>query len=168
MNRRIDLKAIVTGVLVLCVFTIALLRSHHGQAPLKWRGWRALARQRASSGPEEGIYATFDAARAGDAQAYLACFAGPLRDQLAASAREDAQFKEYLMRQNSAVQGIAVTVTDRPNEAEARVRLEYVYTDHNEVQNLRLKRESGRWNIAGMDGAQPVRPLVLYGSKATE
>ena len=31
----------------------------------------------------------FDAARAGDAQAYLDCFSGPLRDQLAATAKEE-------------------------------------------------------------------------------
>ena len=71
--------------------------------------------KRAPSNPEDGIYAMFDAARAGDAQAYLDCFSGPLRDQLAATAKEDAKFKEYLIRQNSAVQGMAVTVTDRPN-----------------------------------------------------
>ena len=29
---------------------------------------------------------------------------------------------------------MAVTVTDRPNADEARVRVEYVYSDHNEVQ----------------------------------
>ena len=110
----------------------------------------------------------FDAARAGDAQAYLDCFSGPLREQLAATAKEDAKFKEYLIRQNSAVQGMAVTVTDRPNADEARVRVEYVYSDHNEVQNVHLKREGARWKIINMDGAQPVQPLVPYGTKATE
>jgi len=110
----------------------------------------------------------FDAARAGDAPAYLDCFAGPLREQLAAAAKEDAKFKAYLIGQNSAVQGMAVTVTDRPNADEARVRVEYVYSDHNEVQNVHLQREGGRWKIVNLDGAQPVQPLVPYGSKATD
>ena len=51
---------------------------------------------------------------------------------------------------------------------EARVRLEYVYSDHNEVQNVHLKREGARWKIINMDGAQPVQPLVPYGTKATD
>jgi len=87
---------------------------------------------------------------------------------LAAAAREDAKFREYLIRQNSVVQGMAVTVTDRPNPDEARVRVEYVYHDHNEVQNVRLQREGARWKIMSMGAAEPVKPLVPYGTKATD
>ena len=168
MTRRIDAKTVLTVAVLLGVFAVALLRSNHWQLPSSWNGWRAIAAKRAPANPEDGIYAMFDAARAGDAQAYLDCFSGPLREQLAATAKEDAKFKEYLIRQNSAVQGMAVTVTDRPNADEARVRVEYVYSDHNEVQNVHLKREGARWKIINMDGAQPVQPLVPYGTKATE
>ena len=63
---------------------------------------------------------------------------------------------------------MAVTVTDRPNADEARVRVEYVYSDHNEVQNVHLKREGARWKIINIDGAQPVLPLVPYGTKVTD
>jgi hypothetical protein len=112
----------------------------------------------------------FDAARAGDAQAYLDCFFGPLREQLVATAAQDSEtkFKAYLVGQNSAIQGVAVTVTDRSTTDEVRARVEYVYSDHNEVQNLGLRREGRSWKIISMDGAQPVQPLVPYGSKATE
>ncbi|MGA3323342.1 MAG: hypothetical protein ABSF45_02630 [Terriglobia bacterium] len=168
MTRRIDAKAVLTVAVLLGVFAVALLRSNHWNLPFSWSGWRSITLKRAPSNPEDGIYAMFDAARAGDAQAYLDCFSGPLREQLAATAKEDAKFKEYLTRQNSAVQGMAVTVTDRPNPDEARVRLEYVYSDHNEVQNLHLKREGARWKIINMDGAQPTQPLVPYGTKATD
>ena len=168
MTRRIDPKTVLTVAVLLGVFAVALLRSNHWQLPSSWNGWRAIMAKRAPSNPEDGIYAMFDAARAGDAQAYLDCFSGPLRDQLAATAKEDAKFKEYLIRQNSAVQGMAVTVTDRPNADEARVRVEYVYSDHNEVQNVHLKREGSRWKIINIDGAQPVQPLVPYGTKATD
>ena len=168
MTRRIDAKTVLTVAVLLGVFAVALLRSTHWQLPSWWNGWRALVAKRAPSNPEDGIYAMFDAARAGDAPAYLNCFSGPLRDQLAATAKEDAKFKEYLVRQNSAVQGMAVTVTDRPNADEARVRVEYVYSDHNEVQNVHLKREGARWKIINIDGAQPVQPLVPYGTKATD
>jgi hypothetical protein len=168
MTRRVDTKAVITVTVLLGVFAVALLRSNHGQLPFSWQGWRAIAAKRAPSIPEDGIYAMFDAARAGDAQAYLDCFSGPLRDQVAGTAKEDAKFKEYLTRQNSAVQGMAVTVTDRPNADEARVRVEYVYRDHNEVQNVHLKREGARWRITNIDGAEPVQPLVPYGTKAMD
>jgi hypothetical protein len=153
---------------LLAVFAGALLRSNHWQIPIPWNGWRNLTAKRAPASPEDGIYAMFDAARAGNAQAYLDCFSGPLREQLAATAKEDAKFKEYLIRQNSAVQGIALTVTDRPSPSEAKVRLEYVYSDHNEVQNIRLKMEGARWKIVGLDGAEPVQPVVPYGTKVTD
>ena len=100
----------------------------------------------------------------------LDCFSGPLREQLASTAKEEsaAKIKAYLITQNSALQGMAVTVTDRPNADEARARVEYVYSDHNEVQNVHLKREGARWEIINIDGAQPLQPLVPYGSKASD
>ena len=170
MTRRIDIKAVLTVAVLLVVFAVAVLRSHHWQLPFSLEIWRDVTQKRAPSNPEDGIYAMFDAARVGDAQAYLDCFAGPLRDQLAATAKEDsaAKFKAYLISQNSAVQGMAVTVTDRPNADEARARVVYVYSDHNEVQNVHLRREGRRWKIVSMDGAQPVQPIVPYGTKATE
>ena len=168
MSRRIDAMAILTVTVLLGVFAVALLRSNHWQMPLSWKAWRAVAAARAPSSPEDGIYAMFDAARAGDAHAYLDCFSGTLRNQLAAAAKEDAKFKEYLVSQNSAVQGMAVTVTERPNADEARARVEYVYRDHNEVQNVRLQRGGGRWRITSIDGAQPLQPLVPYGAKAAD
>ena len=168
MIRRIDLKAVLTVVVLLSVLAGALLRSNHWQMPTSWKDWRSITLKRPPSNPEDGIYAMFDAARAGDAQAYLDCFSGQLHEQLAATAKEDAKFKDYLLKQNSDVQGVAVTVTDRPSTDEARVRLEYVYSDHNEVQNVHLKREGARWKIINMDGVQPAQPLVPYGTKATD
>src|SRR5579863_9244962 len=129
MIRRLDFKAVLTVAVLLMVFAIAVLRSHHWQLPFSWDSWRAVTQKHPPSNPEDGVYAMFDAARVGDAQAYLDCFSGPLREQLAATAKEDsaAKFKAYLVSQNSAVQGMAVTVTDRPNADDARARVEYVY-----------------------------------------
>lgn len=168
MTRRNHPKTVLTIVVLLIVFAFALLRSKQWQMPIFWRGWRSLTPKGRPSSPEDGIYAMLDAARAGDEKAYLACFAGTLRDQLAGTAKEDEKFSEYLRRQNSTVEGIAVTVTDHPNPDDARVRLEYVYRDHNEVQFVRLKREGTGWKIVSMDGAQPLQPLVPFGAKATD
>src|SRR5580658_4053451 len=101
MIRRIDPKTVLTVAVLLGIFAVALLRSNHWQIPSSWDGWRSITAKRAPANPEDGIYAMFDAARAGDAKAYLNCFSGPLRDQLAATAKEDAKFKDYLLRQNS-------------------------------------------------------------------
>lgn len=170
MRHRIDAKAIFTVAVLLGVFAVALLRSNHWQLSRVWTGWAAITDKRSAANPEDEIYAMFDATRAGDAKAYLNCFSGPLREQLAATEREDSgtKFKAYLRSQNSAVQGMAVTVTDGPTADEARARVEYVYTDHNDVQNLRLRREGRRWKIISIDGAEPARPPVPYGSKATD
>ena len=170
MIRRPDPKAVVTVAVLLMVFALALWRSQRWQVPSSWSDWKALTSRRAPSNPEDGVYAMLDAARVGNAQAYLDCFSGALREQLAATAKEDteAKFKAYLISQNSTVQGVAVSVTDRPNPDEARVRLEYVYTDHNEVQNLRLKKLGAKWKIFSIDSAQPVKALVPYGTKATD
>jgi hypothetical protein len=168
MTHRIEAKTALTVAVLLGVLAVVLLRSNPWQLPSSWKGWRAVAVRRAPSNPEDGVYAMFEAARVGNARAYLDCFTGPLREQLAVTAKEDASFKEYLISQNFAVQGTAVVITDRPNADEAWARVECVYSDHNEVQNVHLKREGGRWKIINMDGAQPVPALVPYGTKATE
>lgn len=170
MNRQINPRAAVTVTFLLLVFAVELLRLHNVRGPADWSGWRALISKSATVNPEDEIYAMFDAARAGNTQAYLDCFSGPLHDQLAATAREDsaAKFKAYLMGQNSAVQGMAVTITDRLSPDEARLRVEYVYTDHNEIQNVHLKKQGTRWKIINMDVVQPVQPVLPYGTKATD
>lgn len=170
MTARINTKTILTLAVVLAVFAAALLRSRHGQMPNFWNGWKRMTAKGAPSTPEDGIYAMFDAARAGDAQAYLNCFSGPLREQIAAAAKEESgeKFKAYLASQNSAVQGMAVTVTSRPSPDQALVRVEYVYGDHNEVQNCRMTKDGGSWKIANIDGAQPVQPIVPFGTKAMD
>jgi hypothetical protein len=166
--RRVDPKAVITLAVLAIVFALAWWRANHWQVPSSWSDLKVFTWKRAPANPEDGVYAMLDAARAGDSQAYLDCFTGALREQLAAAAKEDAKFKDYLTSQNSAVQGVALTVTDRPNPDEARVRLEYVYRDHNEVQNLRLKREGAKWKIVSLNAAQPVKALVPYGTKATD
>jgi hypothetical protein len=170
MTRRIDPKTVLTVVVLLGVLVLALLRANQWRLPSPWSDWRAFIPKRLASNPEDGIYAMLDAARAGNTTAYLDCFAGPLREQLAATAKEDSEskFRTYLLGQNSGVQGVALMVTDRPSADQARVRLEYVYTDHNEVQNLDLKKEGTRWRIISMDGAQPLKPPIPYGTKATD
>lgn len=168
MIRRIDAKAVLTVATLLCIFAVALLRSNHWRVPSSWSDWRVLVSARPASNPEDGIYAMLDAARAGDTNAYLGCFSGPLRNQLVEAAKEDPRFRQHLLGQNSDVQGIAVTVIARPNPEEARARMEYVYKDHDESQEVWLKKEGSQWKITSLNASAPLQPPVPYGTKPTD
>jgi hypothetical protein len=111
-----------------------------------------------------------DAARAGDAGTYLASFAGPIRDQLLQVVKEqsEANFAAYLRSQNAAFQGVAVSVTDRPSDNEAQVRVEYVCSKRNEVQNVYLRKEASRWRIVKVAGSEQIKTLIPYGAAVTE
>ncbi len=117
--------------------------------------------------PRDAIYKMLDAARVGDAAGYLTCFTGQMETMLRQSQSEmgTKAFSEYLINTNKEIKGVAlsepVAVTDR----EARVRVEYVYQDRNEAQQMVLAREaSGEWRIARVDSTERVKTLVPYGT----
>ena len=66
---------------------------------------RPLRRQ--LSPPEDCIYAMLDAAKAGDAKAYLNSYTGHIKELLTQSASEatPAGFGKYLRTSNAAIQG---------------------------------------------------------------
>ena len=116
--------------------------------------------------PPDPIYAMLDAARQGDVAAYLACYTGGMRTALDASVRESGReaFARYLRDSNSAIKGIAIQEPERLGNGEARIRVEYVYQDRNEVQNLYLALAGAVWKIARVDSAERVKTLVPYGT----
>jgi hypothetical protein len=120
----------------------------------------------AQASPQDPIYAMLDAARQGNIAAYLACYTGTMRASLDGAVRESgaAGFARYLRDSNAAIKGVAVNEPERLNGSEARVRVEYVYQDRNEVQNLYLERSGAAWKIARVDGAERAKTLVPYGA----
>jgi hypothetical protein len=116
--------------------------------------------------PRDAIYQMLDAARAGDAEAYLKCFSGQMATQLQQSQAEMGAraFSRYLTNTNKEIKGVAlsepVAVTDR----EVRVRVEYVYQDRNEVQQMYLEKTPDGWRIARLDAAERIKTLVPYGT----
>jgi len=120
----------------------------------------------AQPAPQDPIYAMLDAARQGDVQSYLRCYTGPMRSALEVSVRESGAggFATYLRNSNAAIKGVAVNEPERLSERECRVRIEYVYQDRNEVQNLYLEKAGSAWKIARVDGAERVKTLVPYGT----
>jgi hypothetical protein len=166
-RQIVDLKDIFTISIVLGLLLLVVLRTNGWRLSLP--SWVVSSTVFASAGPEDAIYGMLDAARAGDTKSYLDAFSGPMRDQLVQVMNENSEpnFAVYLKSQNSAFQGVAVSVTDRPSDVEARVRIEYVYGNRNEVQSVDLRKDS-RWRIVKVAGAEQVKTLLPFGSTVTD
>jgi hypothetical protein len=166
-RRIVDFKVVFTFSFVLGLLLLVALRTNGWYLPLP--SWIALSAKSAPAGPEDTIYRMLDAARAGDTKAYLDTFSETMREQLLQSMKENvnSNFAAYLKSQNAALQGVAVSATDRPNENEAQVRVEYVYSNRNEVQTVYLRKDS-RWRIVKVAGAEQVKTLLPFGSAVTD
>jgi hypothetical protein len=167
-RRVVDPKVIFTVSFVLGLLILVILRTNGWRLP-SMPSWIASGGASASTGPEDAIYGMLDAARAGDTKTYLDSFSGPMRDQLVQVVKENAEsnFAAYLKSQNTKFQGVAVSVTDRPSDVEAQVRVEYVYGNRNEVQSVYLRKDS-RWRIVKVAGAEQVKTLLPFGSAVSD
>ncbi len=116
--------------------------------------------------PRDTIYRMLDAARDGDVESYLSCYAGELADGLRQSRKETTtrDFAAYLAERNQAIKGVAVSEPEPVSAREVRVRVEYVYVDRNEVQQMYLKKAGGAWKISRLDAAAHVETPVPYGT----
>jgi hypothetical protein len=168
MSKRSNGKSIFTISFVLALLVLVVIRNNGWRAP-SWSGWSTF-QFKSATGPEDAIYAMLDAARAGNIRAYLDSFSGPMHDQLLQTVNENTEpkFSAYLTAQNAAFQGVAIALIDRPSETEANARLEYVYSNRNEIQNLFLKNEHGGWKILKVAGAERIKTLVPFGTATTE
>lgn len=116
--------------------------------------------------PRDAIYKMLDAARAGDAGAYLACFSGQMETMLQQSLSEmgSQAFSQYLVNMNKEIKGVALSEPSPLTDREVRVRVEYVYQDRNEAQQMYLEKSAGGWRIARVDSSERVKTLVPYGT----
>jgi hypothetical protein len=116
--------------------------------------------------PRDTIYQMLDAARAGDTGAYLRCFSGQMAETLRQSLAEMGErgFVQYLANTNKEIKGVALSEPVALTDREVRVRVEYVYQDRNEVQQMYLEKLDDGWRIARMDGAERIKTLVPYGT----
>jgi hypothetical protein len=166
-RKLLDPKVVFTIWFVLSLLLLVVLRTNGWRLPLP--RWMARNMASAPAGPEDAVYAMLDAARAGDTKAYLDAFSGAMRDQLVEVMKENAEpsFAAYLNSQNAAFQGVAVSVTDRPSDTEAQVRVEYVYGNRNEVQSVYLRKDL-RWRIVKVAGSEQIKTLEPFGSAVTD
>src|ERR1039457_6046946 len=102
-----------------------------------WFGGTATPAATYEEAMSAAVYATIDAARAGDASRYLAGYTGPMRVALQRSLDDGgaAAFARYLRSLDAGVKGLAVWVESGAGR-EAKARVEYVYQERNEVQVL--------------------------------
>jgi hypothetical protein len=157
MKRKMQARALAVAALA------ALL----GLGVARKAGWiePAVTAAGTEDAVSAAIYATIDAARAGDASRYLDGYTGPMRVALQRSLDDGgaAAFARYLRSLDAGVKGLAVWVESGAGR-EAKARVEYVYQDRNEVQVLHLEKDRGAWRIARTEGDQAVKAAIPYGT----
>jgi hypothetical protein len=161
--------AVLTGFFMLVLLSLVFLRAHYWRVPVNVTGFLSHSRPRSQT-PEDTAYGMLDAARAGDTAVYVDTFSGPLQQQIQQAIRESGktQFATYLTAQSSSFQSVALSVADQPSDIEARLRVEYVYANRNEVQTFHLKKSGGRWKIVGISGTDQIKTLIPYGTAVTD
>ena len=149
------------------ILAVAILLGVLGVGVAHKAGWLEVAVVPAATDDEvsAAIYATTNAARAGDVSRCLAGYTGPMRDALQRSLADSgsATFKRYLQSLEAEVKGLAVSV-ENIGEREAKARVEYVYEQHNDVQVVFLEKERGVWRIARTEGDRTAKAAIPYGT----
>jgi hypothetical protein len=147
------------------ILTVAVLLAALAVVLIRTKGLHT-AEPAVDKGPQDTIYAMLNAARGGDVRAYLASYTGQteatLRQTLAEST--ETEFAKYLRNSSSSLKGVAVSEPQVITDAEASVRVEYVYQDRNEIQTMYLRKGSRAWQIFRMDGDERIETLVPYGT----
>jgi hypothetical protein len=161
--------ALLTAALLVLLLGLIFLRTH---------GWRLPANVStlfSRSGtppatPEDAVYRMLDAARSGNTAVYVDAFSGPLQQQIRQVIRESGktQFATYLTGQSLSFQSVALSVTDQPSDLEERLRVEYIYTNRNEVQTYHVRKFGSRWKIVGISGTDLTKTLIPYGTAVTD
>jgi len=152
------------------VLTVLILAGVLGATLIKKNGWTfrttRAAMQPAQATPEDAIYAMLDAAQKGDVQKYLAAYSGAMQTSLRQSIAESSNsaFSQYLQDTNAALKGVAVMAPEITSDREAKARVEYVYQDRNEAQNMYLEKTTTGWKITRVETAQRVKTLIPYGT----
>ncbi len=152
------------------ILTVVILAAALGVTLVRKNGWtpRSVSsiRQQSEATPEEAIYSMLDAARKGDVRQYLAAYSGSMEASLRQSIAESSNsaFSQYLRDTNAALKGVAVSAPETISDREAKARVEYVYQDRNDVQNMYLEKTASTWKITRVETAQRVKTLVPYGT----
>ena len=167
MSQKQNRKAqILTGVL-LAVIAVFLVARQRGLTPESVsEAVTSAAAEKAPPSPQDAVYAMLDAARDGNVPAYVSHFTGQMTTLLDQSLAEngEAKFAEYLKRTNAPIKGIAINEPQKLTEREVKARVEYVYADRNEVQNMFLVKVGDVWKIERLEETERIKTLIPYGT----
>jgi hypothetical protein len=156
----------VTGERKARIATVAVLAAALGGIAVYRSGWTFSPPKTASPKPQDAVYAMLDAARAGDVNRYLAQYTGQMETSLRQAIAEsgEAAFAKYLKDSNAAIKGVAIMEPQPLTDREVKLKVEYVYQDRNETQQVYAEKTPGGWRIARVDSAERVKTLVPYGT----
>jgi Domain of unknown function (DUF4878) len=163
------LPAVLTALFVCGLFAFLCFRGQGWKLPSFAKPYLP-GSSRSASTPEDTVYDMLDAARSGNSAQYLDSFSGPLQQQIQQTIRESGkpQFATYLASQSARFQSVAVSISDQRSDLEARVRVEYIYTNKNEIQIFHLAKQAGRWKITGISSTDQIRTLIPFGTAVTD
>jgi len=109
--------------------------------------------------PENTVYSMLNASRDGNLEAYFQCYAGEMETSLrgTAAARTESVFGKALQDSARSIRRVIVAEPQRVSDNEARVRVEYIYADHQDANIMYLDLEPGGWKIVRVEAAGAVR-----------
>jgi len=141
----------VPAMLVLALAAVALALRGKGRLPPT---------------PDEAVNALFQAAQRGDAPAYLATLAGPLRSSFESTQSQIGAeaFAASLRESVAGIKGFSISPVGEPSPDQAELDVELVFSEGNQRQRFVLLRQGGGWLVARIDRADTVKPPIPYGA----
>jgi hypothetical protein len=163
MNRRPTAKLVT--ILVLGGAVAIVVARNSGWRPARLTD-AVVPAPKAEPTPQDAVYAMLDAARDGNVTKYLGAYTGHMLVSLQRTVAEsgDARFAVQLKESNAPIKGVAINEPETLTDREVKLRVEYVYQDRNEAQQMYLERTEAGWKIARVDAAERVKTLVPYGT----
>jgi hypothetical protein len=116
--------------------------------------------------PEQCIQRWLEAAQAGDAETYLSCFSGKMRDRLGSGfkSRSAEDSRARLKSGTADLKSYVTTDTKHISDTEATLLLERIYGDRNDREHVRLKHFGDEWKIVEMTPVDRFAPEIPYGT----
>ena len=148
--------------------TVLLMGAILGFFAYRKRG--AAPREAEASAPESAVWRMVEASRDADPERYLESYTGEMERLLRRNSLEmgSPKFREYLSATYRQVKGIAVSAPQMISPSEGHMSVEYVYADHNETQQVYVRRMGREWKIFRVESAERIKTLIPYGTPATQ
>ncbi len=120
--------------------------------------------------PESTVAKMLDAAKKGNVDAYLDCFAGDLLSTFESrmSGQSSERVSSELKNSEQDLQAHAISRGKDIGEIEVMLDVEKIYRDFNKRQEMRLRKVGDRWKIVEIQAAESFSPPIPYGTPVME